>query len=685
MGVSPAAQNPTAAAPDRPKAAPWQHPLAPAAVFILLTGMLVAAESVAALAVVVMEGGLALLVLACAAAAGVWLVHALGLGREPPAARWVAGAGLGIGGLSLGTLVLGWLGLLTRPMVGVWLAAVALAGAGRLAMDLSPAPGGAATPRPMPASGWLWLAAVPFAAVTLLAGAMPPGVLWAEEGGGYDVLEYHLAVPGAFFEQGRIGFLPHNVYSNFPLNSEMLSLLMMTLRGGRIEAALMATLVNAWLAVLLAAAAWQAGRRLSPENGLPAGLLAAGTPWVAYLAGIAYVEVGMLATGMCALAAAIEAARGGPRGWRWALVAGLLAGLACGFKYTAVVLVTLPLGAALACWLPENARRIRFLGLFAAGAALTFSPWLIRNTVNTGNPVFPLAYAWLGARTGTWDAELQERWARAHEPPALRQGFGPAVSTALRHSVGDPRLGPAVLVLAAAGAIRRRDRWTGGLLVMLAIQAAAWGLATHLFARFAVVLLMPLLLLAGRAVEGLRRPFPVRLTYGALLAGLGLNLVHLAGLYYHHTRLGPEAVRLDAFDRCDLFVDGRWPGMEYLQVVNALGASARLMLVGEARTFYVRVPCVYATVFNHHPLGDIAARVNDAAGVLAELRRDGITHLLVHWGEMARLRNSYGFDPRVNEDLIGRLEAAGLRRSGEFRTAEDRPVYATLYEVGGHE
>ncbi len=654
-------------------------------VFILLTAAMIAAESVGALAVVIMDGGLALVVLAAAAAAGVWLLHALGLGDEAPAARWIAGAGLGIGALCLGTLFLGLLGLLSRPVVGAGLALVALAGTARLVIDFGPDSRRPTAGGPMPRGGWLWLTAVPFAAVTLLAGTLPPGVLWAEEGGGYDVLEYHLAVPGFFFEQGRIGFLPDNVYSNFPLNSEMLSLLMMVLRGGKIEAALMATLVNAWLAVLLVAATWQAARRLSPENGLLAGILAAGTPWIAYLAGIAYVEVGMLATGMCALAAAIEAARGGPRAWRWALVAGLLVGLACGFKYTAVVLVALPLAAALGWWIPDNARRMRALLLFAAGAILTFSPWLIRNTVNTGNPVFPLAWKWFGSRPGIWDGELQERWVRAHEPPTLRQGWSPAVRTALRHSIGDPRLGPMLLLLAAAGAIRRRDRWTGGLLVMLAIQASAWALATHLFARFAVVLLIPLLPLAGRTVEGLRQRLPARLAYGAALAGLSLNLVTLGGLYYHHTRLGPEAVRLEAFDRCDLFVDGRWPGMEYLQVVNALDASARVMLVGEARTFYVRVPCVYATVFNHHPLGRIAARAEDAHEVLTAMRREGITHLLVHWGEIVRLRNSYGFDPRVNEDLIERLEEAGLRRTGEFRIAEDRPVYATLYEVGEHE
>ena len=83
-----------------------------------------------------------------------------------------------------------------------------------------------------------------FIALAILATCLPPGILWAEEGSGYDVLEYHLAVPRAFHERGSITFLPHNVYSNFPLASEMLLLLMMTLHGDAIESAFLAKMVN---------------------------------------------------------------------------------------------------------------------------------------------------------------------------------------------------------------------------------------------------------------------------------------------------------------------------------------------------------------------------------------------------------------------------------------------------------
>jgi hypothetical protein len=69
---------------------------------------------------------------------------------------------------------------------------------------------------------WLWLA-VPFVLAILLAGMLPPL--------DFDVREYHLQSPKEFFQQGQITFLPHNVYANMALGTEMLSLLAMVVGG----------------------------------------------------------------------------------------------------------------------------------------------------------------------------------------------------------------------------------------------------------------------------------------------------------------------------------------------------------------------------------------------------------------------------------------------------------------------
>ena len=60
---------------------------------------------------------------------------------------------------------------------------------------------------------WLWLTVVPFAALMMIVALQPPGILWLEEGLGYDVLEYHLQTPKEYYLSGAITYLPHSLYA----------------------------------------------------------------------------------------------------------------------------------------------------------------------------------------------------------------------------------------------------------------------------------------------------------------------------------------------------------------------------------------------------------------------------------------------------------------------------------------
>ncbi|HSW47361.1 MAG TPA: glycosyltransferase family 39 protein, partial [Phycisphaerae bacterium] len=357
---------------------------------------LVAAESFVALAILLLEGTVAVAVLAAAAMAGGWLVRPIGLRDEPLAVRWIVGAAFGLGSLALIVLTLGSAGCLSKPVAWGFMAILLIVGLVRVALDISAIRHRSASPPESEANDrlavrygyWLWITAVPFLVIALLAACLPPGVLWVEEGYGYDVLDYHLAVPKAWHEAGRITFLPENVYSNFPLNGEMISLLLMTLHGDAIESAFMCQIANVAQGCLFVAAAWLAGRSFSRRAGIVAGVLAATTPWLAYLSGIAYVEPGMLAMGMCSLAVLLRIKPDERGNTIRVIAAGLLAGLACGYKYTAVVLIAAPLAVMILAERDSIMARIRHALLFAMAAVVTFSPWMIRNNVNTHNPVF---------------------------------------------------------------------------------------------------------------------------------------------------------------------------------------------------------------------------------------------------------------------------------------------------------
>ncbi len=660
----------------RSAAAGRMPPMVRVVAFALIVVLLVALESVVGLSILLIEGSAALLVMSGAALAGGWLVRLVGLHREPLAERLIVGSALGVGTLSLITLGLGAAGLLTRTSAIGLAGGLCVAGLVRLAIDLRPFVGRKPDPsRPADPMVWLWLLATPFAVVLVLSASLPPGILWQEEAGGYDILEYHLAVPKTFHDRGRITFLPTNVYGNFPMNYEMLALDVMTLNGDAIAAAFMAKAVNVGLAALFVAAAWLAGRTFSPRAGVVAGVLAGTLPWVTYLAGIAYVEIGMLATGMTALAATLRAGRSvTPR--RWYALAGLLAGLACGFKYPAVPSILLPVAAVALIQRHRLTMRLTGAALVLACGLMSFSPWLIRNAVNTGNPVFPLGYSVFGAKGGTWDAELDARWQRAHGAPD--QPWTASARTAWGYTIGDFRMGPFLIGLAVLGAATRRDRVTLAMAIVLMIQLVVWLGFTHHYARFAVVMILPLIVLASRAIDDGRAAVR-RVVCGVLIVAAGWQLYRLGGLYYDHTRVDDEPI--DAYGRLAWFVDGTVPGVGHFGAINRLDPSANVMLVGEARTYYLRRPVEYAVVFNHHPLAETARRSREPGAIIQRLRDRGTTHLLVHWDEIARLSRTYGYEPDLDADLFASLVEAGMTEVESFVLPGRTLPYATLLAV----
>src|SRR5436189_6309600 len=91
----------------------------------------------------------------------------------------------------------------------------------------------------------------------------------------YDVREYHLQAPKEWFQNGRIEFLPHNIYANMPLGSELNSVWAMSLIGGADGwwwGALTGKTVMACYSLISAAALVAIGRRV---HSLAAGCVAA--------------------------------------------------------------------------------------------------------------------------------------------------------------------------------------------------------------------------------------------------------------------------------------------------------------------------------------------------------------------------------------------------------------------------
>ncbi|MHC4698164.1 MAG: hypothetical protein ACYTFA_15630 [Planctomycetota bacterium] len=670
-----------------------------ATVVILVVGTLlgVGITSPYALITVIVDGLRACIVLAGPVFLGLWLVPVFRLGPMPFRWHLLLGAVIGIGATSLLILILGLGGLLQRNLWIVLQILFVVAGAVRLRTLLS---GGQATTdsdsadtdETPAAMRYLWMLAGPFLCLALLAAANAPGLIWQEEGFGYDVLEYHLQMPKEYFHAGRIEYAPHNVYANFPASVEMLYLLAMILFDDDLDIGVVANMIHLALAVLTVFAAWAGGRQWSALAGVVSAIAMATTGWLAYLCGLAYVENGLLFFGVTATVLLIRVApraAGGmesrsigsprelPECGRCLALAGVITGFACGCKYTALPLIALPLGVCTLC-LPARSvrRRIADAAIFTIATLLIFCPWLIKNQVMTGNPVFPIANSVFKASPPGWGTTQTEAWDRGHALSPDEAAASARLSALWWRIPRDPlqRFGPLVILLPIVGLFgRKRDRIDSILLIILLLQLAVWMLATHLFARFAVVMLIPLAILCGRSVADVDAAVGRLIISAALIIGTAWNFTFAAKLHINESPRGAPA---------SLMYDGELPGYEYFKVVNhELPRDARVLLVGDAKAFYFQRDVDYCVVFNENPFIQTIRSAKADRDIIDWLRNQGYTHVLVNWSEVRRLSRTYGFAPEVNPSLFARLLGEDLSLMHEFSHPTNGGRYIMLYRV----
>lgn len=593
------------------------------------------------------------LALAIGAAALLWVDHLLGtLGILSPAASWAM-------------LIPGWIGL----VVGI---------------RTSRARASEAKPRPV-ASWWIVLAAPPIA-LMIVAACLPPGTIWVSEARGYDVLSYHLELPKEWLAGGRVWPVDHNVYSYLPSYMESAFARLAALSG--LDAASPSPLgagtgvpIHAaqFLHVLFAlTAAWCVGalvHTIAPEGrgsrlGAPvaAGALV-GVPWIIVTGSMAYNEMAMCAM----LAGALLAAwHEDAPGWKRGIAVGLCIGAACSIKPTALFLAAPPAAIALAARIPKR----QWLTTCIAGATtglVMLAPWLVRNTIASGNPVFPALASVFGP--GHWSEAQHARWRDAHHldlsiPDRLARAF--STEFGMFHSQWSIWVFIAVAAAIACLAVPRLRRATWPLAAGALAQIIAWMAIGHLQPRFLVPVVIPSAALVGVAIAALalsRHRLAIALGIVAALAPCAdayrLFLRENAGDPMRGLIGGVEVLNGSAVASPGPPESSREAREFYLTVGptllinNVLLRSVpapRILFMGGATPLYIADTgehTTYATTWDTSPLTRALDACNgDVDRVIAHLRDvDGFTHILIDAAELDRLRDSGYADPRITPEL----------------------------------
>ena len=463
----------------------------------------------------------------------------------------------------------------------------------------------------------------------------------------------------------------------------------MCLRNGPYDGMYVAKMLHGGFAVLAVAAVMVGLKREHDTRARFAAGLLATTAFVVYLSWFAMVELAMvfyLALAVLWLRQWLADASG-----RSAVCLGLAVGAACGVKYLSVGFILAPILAAMIVTRIRKPRPLAAgVGAVLAATLLLFAPWLIRNTIYTGNPVFPLATGVFGA--GHWSAESEQRWVDGHGPqvrppvpkppnwrsPPERTWVDRFFANFITHDF----FGPVMMLAAAVGICLvaatprgRGDPWDWALIVILGVQLLVWCTATHRMPdRFIMPAVVPLTLLAAGALARLAdvRSNPFAKSRGKKSAptqavpwgrppaivlfviGAVVNLAIGYSAYLDFTGDLPPVHGVRGRD---------WAGHPMYERTREMGGDYRILLIGEATPYYMPPGTVYATVFDAHPLAEMMQKGLSSEQILAELRRMNVGYIRVHWDEMWRLATSYGFPEPLSRQLFEQLQAgrgAGL-------------------------
>jgi len=554
-------------------------------------------------------------------------------GRLAPALaedeKTVAGATLGLGLLSLGMFALAALGLLKPWAASGLLAALWLAGWAEVAPALASLADGARRALERP---WLCaLIGLPLL-FALWACLVPPHQ--------YDSLVYHLALPQEYLRAGRLYAPEGLVFAHFPQNGEMLFTLALALGSDLLAQ------MYVWLATALTIG-WLLtfGRRITAAAPWAAVLVATHTA-VLLMSSTTYVEplvMLWMTAAVLAFEASDEGRESGPL-----LLSALFMGLALGTKYYAGLLAVLLVLRLV--WRD----RLKAAVLFAAVAGALFAPWLIKNWIFVGNPVFPFLYKVFPATRIGWTSDLAAGYFSVLTEYGHAHGFFRDLLSLPVLLLRNPlRFGGGMDVLGDLGwdltlwlwigglcvAWKRRER--GALALLTALYVAGW-FATGVVLRFLTALApaMALVGAAGAAAWREKAGGPAR-ALAAAAAGV-LIASHLFLLLFVHGVFGGGATMLGLEDR-GTFLSRK---LEYYPCAAFANAHPlpddKILIVGEQRGYYLNAAHLASTV---HAPNLYVRRANEAASprALADaLRADGFTRLLFVPREAERLGESLG-------------------------------------------
>jgi len=204
-----------------------------------------------------------------------------------------------------------------------------------------------------------------------------------------DALIHHLAIPKLWLLNGGFYEIKWADFSYYPMNIDLLYLIPLYFKND-----ILPNFIHMAFGI---GTAWLIYRHLKVRfnriTGLLGVLIFVSTPIVLRMSTVAYVDLGLVFFTTASIFAFVRWRAGNYTEFKWLIISSIAMGLALGTKYNALIawfflstsIVFLYSRDTGAQW-----RAVRFGVVFFLVSLFVFSPWLIKNLILTGNPLYPL-------------------------------------------------------------------------------------------------------------------------------------------------------------------------------------------------------------------------------------------------------------------------------------------------------
>jgi hypothetical protein len=448
---------------------------------------------------------------------------------------------------------------------------------------------------------------------------------------GKDALIYHLAVPKLFLKHHGMYFIPGNIFAHYPLNSEMLYVVGLAVRGD-----VVAKGIHFVMALCILLGMWQFARHHISEIAFaPLALLVFYTiPSVFATSHMAYGDLTVSFYAFLTVYAFVNWFS--RREQRWLILCGVLSGVAISTKYTALLLPFLAcLGILWAC-LHHRAsaqQALRLLLVYVTCTAVVGSPFYIKNWIMTGNPFYPFLY-------GIFDGRgLDPEQARLYDLFVHSLGMGRglldylllpwnvSINARMHSPQFDGVLGP-VFILTLPFAVGMRNIAIGAKIAMAyCLFAFMFWASSAQQIRYLIPVFPFLAIMTAYVLSYYRRRRTVLGVLVVLIAGsLCFNGYHIVKDFL---KIRPVGV-ITGLENREGFLSRMIPSYAMFQYVKRyLPEDSNIFLIYMKNFGYLCDRAYYSdSMFESYTIQKILARSSTPAEVYVSLKDRGFTHIL---------------------------------------------------------